>query len=447
MSDHNPAMSRRVALSGFLGTTIEYFDFYVYGTVAALVFNQVFFNNLDPLIGTIAAFATLAAGYLSRLLGAIIFGHYGDRLGRKSALLITMVAMGLSSGLIGLLPTQAQIGAAAPLLLVTLRLVQGFALGGEFGGAVLMTAEHSANKKRGLTTSLTVMGGSTGSALGMLSVLILTGVLTTEQFQSWGWRIPFILSFGLLAIGYFVRHKVAESPVFEQQVSTAEPTRAPLVELVRTQTRNLVLGTLILVAGVTGTGIFGVYVLAYATGVGHERSTVLTAVLLGTIGSALFTPVISAFSDRVGRRPILFVGTALTAAVSFPLFWVIDQLNGALLIASLTVYITFVMTCITAVAPIMLSELFPTHLRYTGVSMTYQLGSLLGAGMVPLAASALVAGSGGNGYAVAALIVGISVISVIAVFLAPETSGSSLTEPDADSSPSNTAAPTSSTTA
>ncbi|QSE88107.1 MHS family MFS transporter [Rhodococcus pseudokoreensis] len=439
MSDHNTAMSRRVALSGFLGTTIEYFDFYVYGTVAALVFNQVFFNNLDPLVGTIAAFATLAAGYLSRLLGAIIFGHYGDRLGRKSALLITMIVMGLASGLIGLLPTQAQIGAAAPLLLLTLRLVQGFALGGEFGGAVLMTAEHSADNKRGRTTSLTVMGNPAGSALGMLSVLTLTGVLTTEQFQAWGWRIPFLLSFGLLIIGYFVRHKVVESPVFEKQVSTAEPTRVPVLELFRTQPRNLVLGTLILIGGVAGTGIFGVYILAYATGLGHERSTVLTAVLLGTIGSALLTPVISSFSDRVGRRPILLVGTALTAAVSFPLFWVIDQLNSALLIVSLTLYITFVMTCITAVAPVLLSELFPTHLRYTGVSMTYQLGALLGAGLMPLAASTLVANSGGNGYPVAALIVGVSVISLIAVFLTPETSGSSLTETDTQSAPSDSA--------
>ncbi|MGW5072054.1 MFS transporter [Rhodococcus sp. NPDC004095] len=433
MSDHNTAMTRRVALSGFLGTTIEYFDFYVYGTVAALVFNQIFFNNLDPLVGTIAAFATLAAGYLSRLIGAIVFGHYGDRIGRKAILLLTLVMMGISSGLIGLLPTQAQIGAAAPLLLVTLRLVQGFALGGEFGGAVLMTAEHSAGKRRGLTTSVTLMGSSAGSALGMTSVLALTTVLSADQFQSWGWRIPFVLSFTLLGIGYFVRHKITESPVFEEQNAAAAPTRAPILELVRTHPRELVLGTLVLVAGVAGTGIFGVYVLAYATGAGHERSTVLIAVLLGTIGSMIATPFLASLSDRVGRRPLLMFGTVMTALVAFPLFWVIDQINGALLIVSLALYITFVMTCITAVAPIQLSELFPTHLRYTGVSTTYQLGSLIGAGLVPLSASALVANSGGNGYPVAALIVGIGVISLVAVYLIPETSGSSLGSADTNS--------------
>lgn len=420
-------MSRRVALSGYLGTTIEYFDFYVYGTVAALVFNQIFFSNLDPVIGTIAAFATLAAGYGSRVIGAITFGHFGDRIGRKKILLLTLVLMGLSSGLIGLLPTQAQIGAAAPLLLVTLRLLQGFALGGEFGGAVLMTAEHAGERRRGLLTSITLMGNPSGSALGTASVLILTAALSPEQFQTWGWRIPFIISFALLAVGYFIRTSVVESPVFEAATEVDAPTRVPLVELFRNNSRQVLLGTLILVSGLSGTGVFGVYVLAYATGIGHSRSTILTAILAGTLLSIITTPLMAVASDKVGRRPLLTAGTAMTAITAFPLFWAIDQLNPGLLIVSIALFICLVMTSITTVAPIVLSEIFPTKVRYSGMSMTYQLGTLVGAGLVPLAAAALVA-STGSGYSVAALVVGIAVISLIAILRLPETSGTSLTQ-------------------
>lgn len=427
MSQSSSKMSRRVALSGYLGTTIEYFDFYVYGTVAALVFNQIFFSNLDPVIGTIAAFATLAAGYGSRVIGAITFGHFGDRIGRKKILLLTLVLMGLSSGLIGLLPTQAQIGAAAPLLLVTLRLLQGFALGGEFGGAVLMTAEHAGERRRGLLTSITLMGNPSGSALGTASVLILTAALSPEQFQTWGWRIPFIISFALLAVGYFIRTSVVESPVFEAATEVDAPTRVPLVELFRNNSRQVLLGTLILVSGLSGTGVFGVYVLAYATGIGHSRSTILTAILAGTLLSIITTPLMAVASDKVGRRPLLTAGTAMTAITAFPLFWAIDQLNPGLLIVSIALFICLVMTSITTVAPIVLSEIFPTKVRYSGMSMTYQLGTLVGAGLVPLAAAALVA-STGSGYSVAALVVGIAVISLIAILRLPETSGTSLTQ-------------------
>lgn len=427
MSDSHTTQARRVALSGFLGTSIEYYDFLVYGTLATLLFNQIFFDNLSPLLGTIAALATLAAGYVARFAGAVVFGHFGDRIGRKSALMTTLIVMGIASGLIGLLPTQEQVGVAAPLMLLALRLVQGIAVGGEYGGAVLMTAEHAPAGRRGLTTSATIVGAPVGSTLATGTVLLLTAVLTEEQLISWGWRIPFVLSFALLGVGLYVRRRIVESPVFEEHKSGTEEAPAPFLEVIRSHPRALLTGTALQLAALSGQGVFAIYVLSYATGMGYSRSTVLTAVLVGTIASMATTPLFASLSDRIGRRPVCFAGSAAATVLAFPLFWMIDLGNPGLLIPCLALYICLVMTSVTSVAPVLLSEIFPTHVRYTGVSTAYQLAVTIGSGLVPLAAASLVAAAGGSGYLVATMLVVIGLVSLLALRAVPETAGNSFT--------------------
>ncbi|MCD5422457.1 MHS family MFS transporter [Rhodococcus pyridinivorans] len=428
MSNQSAEQVRRAALSGFVGTWIEYFDFYIYGTLAALLFNEIFFDNLPPLIGTIAALATLAVGYLARFAGGAIFGHFGDRIGRKSVLLITLVMMGLSSGLIGILPTQTQIGLAAPLLLLLLRLIQGIAVGGEYGGAVLMTAEHASDRRRGLTTSLTLLGAPLGSLSATAAALILTSTLTEEQLMSWGWRLPFLSSFILLAVGIYIRARLEESPVFEAQekASVDVPRKLPVVELFRKHGRSLYAGIGLQIGGLTAQGIFAVFILSHLPTLGYTRSQVLTGVLVGTVLVTLSTPLWGLLSDRFGRKAICMFGSVSSLVLAFPMFWVVNLESPGLLIAACMVYFPLCMATITSVSPTLLSELFPTEMRYTGVSLSYQLAATIGPGLGPVIAASLVAATGGNNYTVAGLLAVAGIISIVSLRFVPETRGSSL---------------------
>lgn len=421
--------AKRAALSGYLGTTLEYYDFVVYGALAALVFNEVFFSNMSATTGTLAALATGAAGYVARLAGAVTFGHFGDRIGRKKVLMVTLVVMGLASCTIGLLPTQAQIGAAAPLLLLGLRLLQGFAVGGEFGGAVLMTSEHAQRKRRGLFSSTSMMGVFTGSALSYITVLILTAVLSDEQLVQWGWRLPFLFGFALLILTLFIRAKVAETPAFEaeNQEDKAENT-SPFIELLRTRFGTYVKAVGLQLAGLAGQGVFFIFLLAYAQTQGYSRMTTIAAATLGSILGLIMTPLFAAFSDRVGRRPIVLWSSLGTVVLAFPMFWLIHTGNPTVLIASVGLYSALVMTPVLAVAPAMLTELFPTKLRYTGVSMTYQTVQIIGPGLGPVAAASIIAAAGGSTTWVSLALVGCGAISVICLFLTPETRSSDITE-------------------
>lgn len=274
---------RRVAASSFLGTTIEYYDFLLYGTAAALVFNKVFFADLSPVIGTVVALATLAAGYVARLGGAVLFGHFGDRLGRKTVMLTTMLLMGITSGLIGLLPTYDQVGELAPLLLVVLRVLQGLAVGGEYGGAVLMTAEHATAvpataRHRGLASSAAAMGAPAGSVLATAAMSVVT-LLPEPQLLSWGWRVPFLASFLLLAVGLYFRVRIAESPVFLAQQADPAPTGAPFVVLLRTHPGRLLKSIAFQVGPYCGQGVFGIFVISYAPTIGYPRGVALGVIL------------------------------------------------------------------------------------------------------------------------------------------------------------------------
>lgn len=423
---------RRVAASSYLGTTIEYYDFLLYGTAAALVFNKVFFANLSPVLGTTVALATLAAGYVARLGGAVLFGHFGDRLGRKAVMLVTMLMMGLTSGIIGLLPTYDQIGEAAALLLVLLRVLQGLAVGGEYGGAVLMTAEHSSGRRRGLASSAAAMGAPSGSVLATGAMALVT-LLPEPELLSWGWRVPFLASFLLLAVGLYFRIRVAESPVFLARTTTVRQTGLPIARLLLRHPRTVLTAIAFQVGPYCGQGVFGIFVISYAPTIGYPRGAALNAILIGTILSVLATPLYGALSDRYGRKPLVVFGTLFMAAIAYPGFLLVDSGSTMALTIGVVLALVLGMTPVTAVAPVLLSELFPTDVRYTAVSTSYQLAQTVGSGFAPLIAASLLAASAGTGL-IAGFLAVVALLSALAIRLVPETRGHHLTEqsPDPD---------------
>lgn len=415
---------RRVALSSLLGTAIEYYDFLVYGTMSALAFSLVFFPESNPAVATIAAFGTLAAGYVARPVGGILFGHFGDRLGRKSMLVLTMVLMGTASFLIGLLPSFAAVGVAAPILLVVLRVIQGVAIGGEWAGATLMVTEHAEAHRRGFWNGLMQMGSPIGSLLSVAVVTVIT-LLPDDSFLSWGWRIPFLVSVLLLAIGIYVRMSISESPVFEaarKDVAERGP-RLPVLDILRAP-RTLVLACAAGIGPFALTALISTYMISYATAIGYERTDVMTALIFTSLTGLVAIPLCSALSDHVGRRPVIMAGAVAIMLYAWPFYVLVDtrshvHLTTAMVIAQLIQSMMF--------APLgaLLSEMFGTEVRYTGASMGYQLAALLGAGFTPLAASALLA-DGVTRVPLVVLAAGCGLITAVAIWRIRETRGSDL---------------------
>lgn len=432
------AQQRRVWISSYLGTTIEYYDFLLYGSAAALVFGPVFFSQLSPLLGTIVALATLAAGYVARFAGAVIFGHYGDRLGRKKVMLVTMVTMGLCSGFIGLIPSYAAIGVAAPLLLVILRLIQGLAVGGEYGGAVLMASEHAGARRRGLAASAATMGAPSGAVIAT-GAMTLVATMDREALLSWGWRIPFLASFLLLALGLWFRARIEESPVFLADVARETAPvrrRSPIVEILRNHGGTVTKAVVVQLASHTGQGVFGVFLVSYAPALGYAPPLVLLTIMIGTLGSVFTTPIYAALSDRIGRKAVLIFGTVANGLVAYPLFLLIDSGVTAVFMVSVIVYLCFFMTPVTSVSAVMLSELFPTEVRYTGVSASYQLAQTVGSGLGPLIAASLLAAAGGADPTLIAVYIGVlAIISLTVLLRMKETAGTSLRGSTAESTP------------
>ncbi|MFD5847059.1 MFS transporter [Streptomyces chartreusis] len=414
---------RRVALSGLLGTAVEFYDFLVYGTVAALVFGELFFPGADPAVGTIAAFGTFAAGYVARPLGGIVFGHFGDRLGRKSMLLLTMGLMGGASFLIGLLPTYDTVGVWAPVLLIALRVLQGIAIGGEWGGATLMVVEHAGERRRGLWSSFTQMGAPLGSLLSSL-VVTLVVAMPRDQFTAWGWRVPFLLSVVLLGVGLFVRLKVVESPLFAEVKKDRAEARLPILDVLR-RPRPLLLACCVGIGAFTAQSLLTSYLIAYATGIGYARSQVLTALTVSAAVALVVLPCASALSDRVGRRPVVLTGAVLSAATAFPVLALIDSKSPGALILAVAIGHGIAQSTMYGPLGALLTEMFGTRVRYTGASLGYQGATLIGAGFSPMIAGSLVAGSG-NGTPVALLLCGGSLITALTVWFVRETSRTSL---------------------
>ncbi|MCV7278908.1 MHS family MFS transporter [Mycolicibacterium flavescens] len=383
---HDRSSLRRIAVSSLIGTAIEYYDFLIYASLAALVFGKVFFPNSDPAVATIASFGTFAAGYLARPIGGVLFGHFGDRVGRKSMLVLTMTLMGISSFLIGLLPGYAQIGVAAPVLLVALRVVQGVALGGEWGGATLMVAEHADPDRRGFWNGLMQMGSPVGSLLATLVVTMVTW-LPEDAMLDWGWRVPYLLSAALLAAGLYIRLHVPETPAFERMAG--QRRRLPFAEVLRRPARFL-LAWAVGIGPFALTALLSTYMISYATAIGYETSTVMTGVLFVSLTALVAIPVFSALSDRVGRRTVVFAGALGIVIFAWPMYTMVDSGSVTMLFVALTVG-QVLQSAMYAPLGALLSEMFGTTVRYTGVSMGYQFAALVGGGFTPLFASVLLA--------------------------------------------------------
>jgi MFS family permease len=423
---------RRAVLSSYLGSVIEYYDFLLYATASAIVFNKIFFSNLDPLVGTVASFGTLATGYLARPLGGIVFGHFGDRIGRKKMLVLSMTLMGVGSTLIGLLPTYAQVGVWAPILLVLLRVVQGIAVGGEWGGAALMSAEH-ASSRRGLWTSFTNAGAPTGVVLSTLVLALSAAATGEEQFLAWGWRIPFLLSIVLLAIGLFVRARVAETPVFAE-AARAKPTRSPLMEVLRHHPRNLLLSIGVGFGAFVAQATITTFVISYAVQGGFPRATVLNALTVSSAVAVFGIVGFSALSDRLGRRPVVLAGALGMAIWAFVLFPLIDSKSTALLVVAVVVGQGIVHTAWYGPLAALYTELFSTGSRYTGASLGYQMAGL-GAGIAPLAFASVMAAGGGT-LTVSIIMAVCCLVSVGCILGLQETSATDLTaDPDRAQAP------------
>ncbi|SES30854.1 MFS transporter [Lentzea albida] len=423
---------RRAVTSSFLGSVIEYYDFLLYATASAIVFNKVFFSSLDPLVGTIASFGTFATGYLARPLGGVLFGHYGDLLGRKKMLVLTMSLMGVASFLIGLLPTYAQVGWLAPAGLILLRVLQGISVGGEWGGAVLMSAEH-ATSRRGLWASFTNAGAPCGMVLSTAALTGTAALVGEQAFLEWGWRVPFLLSVVLLGIGLFVRLKVEETPVFR---AGRRPGSMPLLDVLRNHPRTLALGIGVGLAAFVAQSTLTTFVLAYGVQAGESRQMILNALTLSSALAVLGIIGWSAASDRFGRRPVVLAGAVLMAAFGFALFPLVD--NGYVVIA-LVLGQAVIHPMMYGPLAALYSELFTTGSRYTGASLGYQLAGL-GAGFAPLI-FAQVQKSSGTG-AIPFILAAFCLLTVVCTVVLRETSRTSLTgDRDAELGTGQLAAP------
>jgi MFS transporter, MHS family, shikimate and dehydroshikimate transport protein len=420
---------RRVVLASFIGTTIEWYDFFLYGTAAALVFNRLFFPTLDPFAGTMASFATYAVGFFARPLGGVVFGHFGDRMGRKSMLVTTLMLMGTATFLMGVLPTYEQIGVAAPVLLVVLRFVQGFGVGGEWGGAVLMVVEHGHHGRRGLNASWVQAGVPAGLLLAN-TVFILFSLLPNEAFLSWGWRVPFLLGIALLAVGLFIRLQIFESPLFAKVREQKRQAAVPFFDVLRRYPRNVVLAMGARMAENGCFYVFSVFILTYGTQHLHmQRSTILNCVLIASLVQFFAIPMFGLLSDVVGRRPVYLGGALGLAVFAFPYFWLVDTGNP-MCVGLATIISLVISAAMYGPQAAFFSELFGTDVRYTGASLGYQLASPLAGGIAPMISMSLLEWGHGQSWPVAAYLIVLSAITLVAVWLAAETHRSHLGDPD-----------------
>lgn len=382
----------KVAMASFIGTAVEWYDYFIYGMAAALVFGPLFFPEFSPIAGTLAAFATFSVGFLARPLGGVVMGHFGDRVGRKSMLVISLMMMGTATVGIGLLPTYATIGYWAPVLLVTLRLVQGFGVGGEWGGAVLMAVEHAPKNRRAFYGSFPQMGVPGGFVLASIVFLGVTGTISPEELLAWGWRVPFLASAVLVIVGLVIRISITESPDFQKVKDSNALERLPLVTVLKENPKQVLLAAGAF-AGNNALGyIFMAYLLSYSTTIlGMSRSLILSFTLIGSVVWLVVTPLACALSDRHGQRKVLLVASAGQTAWAFALFPLINTASPTLILVALVGTAIFLAGVYGPLATLF-ADLFSAKVRYSGASLGYQLGSILGGGLAPTVATALYAG-------------------------------------------------------
>lgn len=425
-----PRESRRAGIAGLVGTTIEWYDFYIYGLAAALIFPHEFFPNSSPLAGTLAALGTFAVGFIARPIGGIIFGHFGDKVGRKNTLMLTLFLMGAATVLVGLLPGYSTIGLWAPILLVTLRLLQGFAVGGEWGGAVTMVVETAPRNKRGLFGSLPQVGVPAGLVLSSTAFAVVAG-MGDEAFNAWGWRIPFLLSIVLIIVGLLIRSRISESPAFAAVKESGRERKLPAVEAFRHHWRAIALCVGLYVSAGVPFYIVTVFVLSYGTTqLGLPKEVLLTGMLIAAVLEAFAVPFFGALSDRFGRRPVFIAAAAFTAILAFPFFSLLASGATGLVWLAMVLALAVAHAGMYGPTAAMFAELFGASVRYTGTSVGYQLGGVV-AGFVPLVSGALVASAGGASWPVAGIWVATALIGLLAAWLSGETRNRDLNADDA----------------
>jgi MFS family permease len=417
---------RKVLISSYLGTMLEYYDFLLYGTAAALVFGPVFFANLSPIAGTIASLGTFAVGYIARPLGAVIFGHFGDKFGRKRALLASMWIMGLGSCLIGVIPSSDVIGSWAAIILILLRVVQGIAMGGEWGGAALMALEHAETKKRGFQAAFTNAGGPSGSVLATVA-MALVALLPEQQFMSWGWRLPFLASAAMLVLGIYMRRQIDETPVFKAAIDHQEKKlkdAAPIVEVLK-RPKTVILVALAIIGSSGMQTAFSTFGVTYAVQNGGDRTQVLMAFAIAWFFAIFLTLGYAKLSDRLGRRPVLIFGMATLALSVYPLFTLLGRGTFGSVVVAFIIFAVFHSATYGPLAAF-LPEQFSTRSRYTGASLSNQLSTLLGAGFTPVILGSLVAANGGSIVPVAIYMAAMCAISITFLLILRESKDNDL---------------------
>ena len=390
---------RRVVLASLIGATIEWYDFFLYGVVAGIVLNKLYFPTSDPVVSTLLAYATFAVGFVARPLGGVIFGHFGDKIGRKSMLVITLMLMGVATFLIGLVPSYAQIGLAAPLLLLFLRVVQGIGLGGEWGGAVLMAFEYAPANRRGLYASIPQIGLSIGLCLASGVVALLSYTLTDDQFLSWGWRLAFVLSVMLVIVGAYIRMNVMETPEFQQVKQANREAAVPFVSMMKGYPKNVLAGMGARMVDGVVFNIFAVFAIGYLT---QTLKVPRTEALLGVTAAAIVMcatiPLFGLLSDLIGRTKVYAWGSIITGFAAFPAFWVFMAYPDNLTAIWFAIIIPFGIFYASVYGPeaALFSELFPARIRYTGISFVYQFSGIFASGLTPIIATALMQYSGNS---------------------------------------------------
>jgi MFS family permease len=401
----------RIARAAFVGTALEWYDYFLFGTAAALVFNRLYFTELDPTAATLAAFATFGVGFAARPIGAVIFGYIGDRFGRRPALLTTIVLIGCATGVIGLLPDFGSIGLAAPISLAILRLVQGFAVGGEWGGAVTIAIEHAPVERRGRFAALVQVGSPVGTLMSS-GAFALVLMLPSEAFDAWGWRLPFLAAFPLLAIALYIRLKVEESPIFKDLVAAEERVKIPALEIFRSAGWRLLTAVAAAMLGVGGFYMMTTFVISYGSNtLGVDRSVMVNATLVAALFQIVVTLLAGRLAERFGAGRITVIGGIATAVAAFPLFWLIDTRSPLAIAAAVTIGISLV-TIAYAVNGALLAELFPAQLRYSGVALGYNIAGAI-SGFLPLIAIALLGATGNASWSSALILIVISLITAI----------------------------------
>lgn len=411
------AMLRRVAVASCIGTTVEWYDFFIYATASALVFNKLFFPTLNPLIGSLVALGTYAAGFVARPIGGLVFGIIGDRSGRKVALVTTLLIVGIATFVIGLMPTYETIGIAAPLTLLFIRLLHGFGIGGEQGNAILITFEHAPPESRGYFGSWVQIGAPAGFVLPLGLFALLTATMSDATFLSWGWRIPFLASLLLIGIGLYIRLQLSESPLFQRE---AQHDPHPLRSAFLTSRRELVLGCGAKLFESTVFTTYAVLITAYAVSRGIPKSLMTTATLIAILIELPLLPVFGALSDRIGRRPVYMAGALLNVGLAFPVFWLVYSGQQSLIWVGLIGTIAIGHAAMYGPEAAFFAELFPTRRRATGVSFVQQIGALIGS-VGGLAAGWLLTLGNGTPWALTSYVVVIGFVTLVCTFLLPET--------------------------